>query len=189
MRKDRSWVLADSDELARRRDENRPRGRIRLLLAAGVKGGIVAPLLACNPKGGYDPTETLTSDPPTTGTDTDGTTTTTATTVSSTADTTSGTTGTTEQETTVTVTGTTSSETTGTGAGTGTGTDTDTESGGSGTDTESDETTGSDGAAVPSPSAASRTEKNGGSSKAQISEPRKQMRTRSARPGDEPKPR
>jgi hypothetical protein len=187
MRKDRSWVLADADELARHREEDRPRGRIRLLLAASVKGGIVAPLLACNPKGGYDPTtESLTFDPSTEGNTDDATSTTTTSSSSDTTTTTTATTGTTGS-------GTTQSETTGTGTDTDTDTDTEATMGtgtGTDTDTDTDATTGgTDDGALPSPrdgAAALEPPKKDATIGARTAETPTTMRSHSARVGDDP---
>lgn len=71
MREERSWHIADDEALAEHQAESKPRGKIRLLIANTLKGSIVAPLLACNPKGGYFPeTESATS-LTNSGTDTD----------------------------------------------------------------------------------------------------------------------
>ncbi len=142
MRKERSWHVADDDSLAEHKAQRRPRGKIRLLVANTLKGTVVAPLLACNPKGDYFPdTESLTN---TTGPamETEGNTSTT-----SGADdtTTTGATSTTGTATTETSTsGTDSGGSSGTDSGGTGGTDS-----GDGSGSGSDGTTG--GAAAPAP--------------------------------------
>lgn len=80
MRKERSWHVADDEALAEHQAERKPRGKIRLLVANTLKGSVVAPLLACNPKGGYYPDTESTSatETSTTGTDTGANTSTTS---------------------------------------------------------------------------------------------------------------
>lgn len=56
MRRHSSWRLANPRELAevQARAQQRPRGRVRVLVAQATNIGMAGPLLACNPKSAYD---------------------------------------------------------------------------------------------------------------------------------------